>query len=70
MTQAIQEANYQYFMQADIGAYIGEWIAILDNRIISHGKGLKEVVAKAKLASGGKKFLLARVPSEETMIFY
>ena len=69
MALSVQEANYQYFMQADVSIYVGEWIAILDNRIISHGKGLKEVVAKAKLASGGKKFLLARVPSEETMIF-
>ena len=56
-------------MQADVSIYVGEWIAIFENRVLSHGKELKEVVAKAKVASGGKKFLLARVPSEETMIF-
>jgi len=29
----------------------------------------KEVVEKAKIASNGRKFVIARVPSEETMIF-
>jgi len=69
MALSVQEANYQYFMQADVSIYVGEWIAIFENRIIAHGKELKEVVTMAKIVSGGKKFLLARVPSEETMIF-
>jgi hypothetical protein len=69
MAQTIQESNYQYFLKANIGKYIGQWIAICEDKIISNGKDLKEVVAKAKAASRGKKFLLAKVPSEETMIF-
>lgn len=69
MTKTIQEANYQYFMETDISSYIGQWIAICEDRIISHGKSLKEVVAQAKIQSNGKKFLLAHVPSEEAMIF-
>ena len=64
-----QELNYQYFMQADISRFIGEWIAICENGIISHGKNLREVAREANIKSKGRKFLLARVPSEETMIF-
>ena len=69
MTKTIQEMNYQYFMEADIGKYSGEWIAILEDKILAHGRNLKMVVEKARALSGGKKFLLARVPSEEAMIF-
>lgn len=69
MVQTIQESNYQYFMRADMGKYFGQWIAICEDRIISNGRDLKEVVAKAKLASGGRKFLLTKVPSQETEIF-
>lgn len=65
----MQEANYHYFMETDISKYVGEWIAVYENRIIAHGRELKEVVSMAKEVSGGKKFLLARVPSQETMIF-
>lgn len=56
-------------METDISKYIGEWIAIFNDKIISHGKNLKEVSSKANKIAGGNKFLLAKVPSEETMIF-
>ena len=69
MAQTIQESNYQYFMHVDISKYIGEWIAIYEDKVIAHGKDLKEVAVRAREISGGKKFLLAKVPSEETMIF-
>ncbi len=69
MTKTMQEINYSFFMESDLSQYIGEWIAICENKIIAHSKNLKEVVSKAKEISGEKRFLLARVPSEETMIF-
>ncbi len=56
-------------MNTDISEYSGEWIAVCDDKIVAHGHNLKEVVEQAKKNSAGKKFLLARVPSEETMIF-
>jgi hypothetical protein len=56
-------------MEADISQFIGQWIAICENKVISHGRVLKEVVGQAKKISQGKKFLLARVPSKEAMIF-
>ena len=67
--KTIQQSNYQYFMETDISKYIGEWLAIFNDKIISHGKNLKEVSSKANKIAGGNKFLLAKVPSEETMIF-
>lgn len=69
MTKSPQELAYNYFMEADISVYIGEWIAVSEDRILAHGKNLKEVVERAKIASNGRKFIIARVPSEETMIF-
>ncbi|MBS3088396.1 hypothetical protein J4402_01305 [Candidatus Pacearchaeota archaeon] len=69
MSKTTQEINYDYFMEADISGFIGEWIAVCENKIIAHGRNLKEVVEHAKKVSQGKKFLLARVPSKEAMIF-
>jgi len=69
MTQTILEKNYQYFMESDISQYIGEWVAIYEGKIISHGKNVKAVAENAKVLSKGKKFLLARVPDKEAMIF-
>ena len=69
MVRTAQELNYQYFMDVDVSSFIGQWIAICENKIIAHGKNLKEVAEQARRVLQGKKFLLARVPSQETMIF-
>ena len=69
MNKNMQELNYDYFMQTDVSEFIGEWIAICDNEIVAHGKEINQVVKIATKNSRGKKFLLARVPSGETMIF-
>jgi len=67
--QALSNASYDFFLKTDLDKYKGEWITICDNQIISHGNNLKEIVEEAKKKCGNKKFLIAKVPSEETMIF-
>ena len=69
MTKSSQELAYNYFMETDVSKYSGEWVALSEDKILAHGKNLKEVVEKAKTLSKGNRFLIARVPSEETMIF-
>ena len=69
MVKSNQELAYNYFMEADVSKYVGEWIAVAENKILAHGKSLKDVVERAKMLVGGNKFILAKVPSEETMIF-
>ena len=61
----MQEKAYEYYLQTDISKYVGEWIAVSEDKILAHGKNLKEVVNRAKELVGNK-FVIARVPSEET----
>jgi 2-polyprenyl-3-methyl-5-hydroxy-6-metoxy-1,4-benzoquinol methylase len=67
--QAVLDKNYDFFLETDLDKYKGEWVIICNNEIISHGNNLKEIVEEAKKKCGSKKFLITRVPSEETMIF-
>lgn len=60
--------NYEYFMKADVSSYIDEWIAIVDNKIISHGKNVKQVFNEAREKCPGKRPLLTKIPGKETMI--
>jgi hypothetical protein len=61
--------DYAFYIKADLGAYIGQWVAVCNQKIVSHGKDVKKVLAEAKTACPGKKPLIARVPDKETMIF-
>jgi len=65
----MENQNYELFLKSDISRYIGEWVAICDKKIVSHGKDVKEVVKEANLKCPGKRPLIVRVPEKETMIF-
>ncbi len=69
MPQTALDKSYDFFIDTNLNSYKGEWIAIVDSQIVSHGKDLKKVVQEAREKHGNEKFLLAKVPSSETMIF-
>ncbi|MHB1868753.1 MAG: DUF5678 domain-containing protein [Nitrososphaerales archaeon] len=52
----------QYYSKHDLSRFAGEWIAILDNEVISNGKVLKDVYAEANSKAKGKKPFFIRVP--------
>ena len=56
-------------MKTNVEKYIGEWIAICNQTIVSHGKDVKKVFREAKEKYPKEKPLLTRVPDKETMIF-
>ncbi len=63
------DKNYTFFMKTNVEKYIGEWIAICNQTIVSHGKDVKKVFREAKEKYPKEKPLLTRVPDKETMIF-
>jgi hypothetical protein len=61
--------NYEFFIEADLEEYVGEWVAICDNKIVSHGKNIKLVFEEAQKKCPNKKPLLSKIPSKSAMIF-
>ena len=64
------DKNYNFFMKLNVEEYIGEWIAICDQEVISHGKDVKTVFREAKKRCPKEKPLLTKIPDKETMIFF
>ena len=61
--------NYKYFMKTNVDSYIGQWIAICDEKIVSHGKDVKKVFMEAKKKYPKEKPFIARIPDKDTMIY-
>ncbi len=62
------EENYNYFLKADMSAYLGEWVAIVDKSIASHGKSAKQVYEEAINRFPNKRPLLTRIHEKSTMV--
>ncbi len=60
--------NYNFFMKEDVSAYVDQWIAIVDKKVVSHGKDVKTVFEEARKKCPGKKPLVTKIPGKETMI--
>lgn len=61
--------NYQFFMNADVSRYMGEWIAICSQKIVSHGKDVEKVYNEAKEKHPDETTLITLIPRKESMIF-
>lgn len=56
------EKNFEFFLKTDFLDYEeGEWLAIHCEKVISHGKNLKEVIRKAKETAPIAKVLITKV---------
>ena len=62
------DKRYSVFVNKDMSRYTGKWIAIVDSEVVSSGENAKIVYSKAVKKYPKKRPLLARVPTNETMI--
>lgn len=60
-------SNYDYFIKLDTKPYKGEWVAIADKRVMSHGKDAEVVYQKAKQKAKTAQVSLAKVPEEQIL---
>lgn len=60
---------FDYYVNADLTAYKGQWVAIIDNAVIAHGKNVKEILQIAKQKKPSKTPFLAKVPSSARLLW-
>ena len=65
---ASDDENFSAYLTANLEEFKGKWIILCDEHVIASGEDIKEIVKEAQEKCPDKKFLLARVPQEGTMI--
>jgi len=68
MNKSNFESNFEAYNLLNVSRYKGQWVAVVNKKIVSSGPKLKEVHESAKKISGKSKPLFAKVPREGTMI--
>lgn len=65
----MKKDEYNTFLKLDLSPYSGEWVALCDNKVISHGKQIKPVFYKAKKMFPKRIPELLLVPGKEKWLF-
>ena len=60
--------SYDFFLNADMTPYAGEWVAIVDRKVVSHGLSPKHVFKEAKRCCPRRRPLVTRIPGNKAMI--
>jgi len=62
----VMDKNYEYFMQADLGKHVGEWVIIAKERIVASGSGkeMKQALSKVKKEYPEETPFIAKVPQK------
>ena len=63
-----RDRNYEFYINADLSEYAGKWIAIVDGKVVASGDRADEVYDEAKRRFSDKEVMLAKVPTEDTLI--
>lgn len=60
--------EFDYFLQANLRKYRGEYVAIVGKRVAAHGSNAKEVWEKARKKYPHSLPTLAKLPKEEILV--
>ena len=62
--------NYEYFMDADLKRYSGDWIIIVKQKVVAHGPRIKmkKMLRGIKETYPREPFLIAKVPKKGIQI--
>ena len=57
--------NYEHFMKTDLRRYSGEWVVIVNSRVVGHGpiRKLKSIVKEVRRKHPKQSLLIGRAPS-------
>ena len=60
--------EFEFFVKNDFSSLVGQWVAILDNKVIASGNTFKEVAQLVDSKFKGKKPLIARIPENNAQV--
>ncbi len=69
MSSTTLTKNYEFYSNADLSMYGGEWVAIINEKVIAHGKQVKELMKKAKETNPGVTPFIVKVPAKKMLLW-
>lgn len=60
--------NHQVFLDTDFSGMEGQWLAIINKKVVATGKNFKEVITKVNTEYPNEKPLIAKAPSKKALV--
>lgn len=60
--------EFDFYLKADLSKYEGEYIAIIEDKVVASGKNAKKVFEEAKKKFPDKLPTLAKIPKDDALV--
>ena len=60
--------TYGQEISANLSNYVGEWVIIIDKKVVQHGENLKRIFKEVKERYPTQKLLIGKVPENGNLI--
>ena len=60
--------TYGQEISANLSNYVGEWVIIIDKKVVQHGENLKRIFKEVKERYPTQKLLIGKVPVNGNLI--
>lgn len=60
--------DFQWYVDADLNRYRGEYVVILDEQVVYHGPDLAQLLKEFRKTYPHKVPKVAKIPLEETLV--
>ncbi|MCR4335937.1 MAG: DUF5678 domain-containing protein [archaeon] len=61
--------TYEFYANADLSKYAGQWVAIVNNKVIAHGKDVKKLLKEAGKEAPKVTPFIAKVPLRDILLW-
>lgn len=65
----MKSKEFEFYVKADLSKYEGKYIAIVGDEVVASGSNAKDVLEEAKKKFPDKTPTLAKIPTQDTLIF-
>jgi len=64
----MKNKEFEFYVKTDLSKYKGEYIAIVEDKVVASGENAKDVLEEARRKFPNKNPLLAKIPRKDTLI--
>ena len=61
-------SNYEWFLKKDLKEYSGKWLAIIDQRVVTSGANVEEVIRKTNQKYPKRKPFITKVKDKLSIL--
>ncbi len=61
-------ADYEWFLKKDFKDYAGQWLAIIDKKVVASGNDVSRVIQQTKTKYPNKKPLITKVKDKLSIL--